>query len=754
LNIIVIQDDANMALPNSIYVECPSLQNYFIDKDTAQAMSGGSVWFYSDVDRTNLVEKPIYQQVRLPDNTYEFVQLNNPVTLSSIGTFADDNGNDINVYLYPFTGLPGDAVRGDPELYYIRVYNSGNVFQFDREAYPPNQEEISGNVPGGNSTNSGNILSNPQFAKINFNPDSITGAFVYHVSGTDSVYNLAPDWDLVTSGTGTVTVKRVDIGDQVAPSNPPYAIDIQCTSLTSLQLRQRIYNDSRLLYGTYVSGYFVAETQDSQLPLLTLYYKPSASTTPTLVQTIAQGATNSTGFTEIFNADAVQIILKNPENADVGYIDIYLDIPVTSHIQVSSFQVVTVPDAASSAKFVSQSTARQIDHIYHDDRDNIFFKPIKSYLVGWDFPLNPTQFGSSMSAKATGANTAYYAWDQTIVFQSVTSGITVDAEADTLDLSLTANATTQMAIIQYLDAYQAQKILADAAKFGLSCNVVCKSMVAQKLTISLWWTAGAAPNIGANASLITALDADGHPSSVVAGWTEIQREPFGNAVFSTGASGTLQSYGFSGFADSSAYLTGKTFAIVIGTSSVLAGNKVVFDSVSLVPGKIPTIPAPQSADEVLRECQYYYEMSYVPGTVISPLGVATDVNCKTEAITAISYTVGASASSRSFASPFELSYKTTKRVAPTARVWDTAGGINNFSASLFYTTNLNAFATSSANIVASSYWTNSSGIDVCRFVPISINYVDTVTPTKNSLGAYVSACIKYQYELDSRIGIV
>jgi len=42
---------------------------------------------------------------------------------------------------------------------------------------------------------------------------------------------------------------------------------------------------------------------------------------------------------------------------------------------------------------------------------------------------------------------------------------------------------------------------------------------------------------------------------------------------------------------------------------------VTVNSVSLVPGSIPTIPAPQTPTEVLNECRYYWEQTYNIGVV-------------------------------------------------------------------------------------------------------------------------------------------
>jgi hypothetical protein len=168
-----------------------------------------------------------------------------------------------------------------------------------------------------------------------------------------------------------------------------------------------------------------------------------------------------------------------------------------------------------------------------------------------------------------------------------------------------------MAIIQYLSGYQAINLLIEAYT-GLSSKLYCGSSSAQTLTVSLWWTPNALPDLNTNASLVTSLDANGYPS-VVAGWTEIQY-PFGKATFTTPSGSGLSYYDFSGFKNLVAYLTGVNFAIVVGTSTVSTGQSVLFKSVSLVPGFIPTIPAPQTPDEVLRECQYYYEQSYDSGT--------------------------------------------------------------------------------------------------------------------------------------------
>lgn len=109
------------------YVIAPSLEQYYVDKDTGLPLANGVVTFYKDQARTEL--KPIYTISGSPPN-YTYVQLPNPVTLSAVGTFQDGGGNNVIPYYFPYD----DA--GNVELYYITVYSEGAVLQFTREGWP------------------------------------------------------------------------------------------------------------------------------------------------------------------------------------------------------------------------------------------------------------------------------------------------------------------------------------------------------------------------------------------------------------------------------------------------------------------------------------------------------------------------------------------------------------------------------------------------------------------------------------------
>ncbi len=666
-----------MALPSSNFVESPSIQNVFRDKDTGLPLAGGIVTWYSDTARA--VKKSIYQQVRLPDNTYEFVELNNPVTLSGIGTYADDNGNDINIYTYPYEGSPLDAQRGAIELYYVVVTNADGVLNETREAWPPNVTS-SGTVTSFQSPT--NELSNPQFSVVSFYPVS---GFTFSVSTANQVTNIAPDWDIVTTGTGTVTVSQVAVADKSAPSHPPYAIQISSTGITTLHLRQRLRITSRLLLNSYVSGTFVAQAMTNPPAILSLNYMPSSSSTSTLVETICEGVAITNSYTTISNSQAVLIDITNPDNAPTGYVDIYIDIPPSSNVQISSVQIVAVKNQDSSTAYMQQSNEREIDHLFHYYNLPLQKKPIQSFLCGWDFAMNPAQLGPGFAPQAVGANKSYYTWDQTILFQSIDSAITTSRVAASNILALTSTLATQIGIIQYLSGQEAKRVL-NALKNGLSVNIAIGSSVSVNFTVSLWWKAtGIGTGMTTNDSLVSGLDTNGFPT-VTAGWTEITRTNTPRSTF-TSTGSTITDFGFPLYQDSSAYLTGVAFAIVVGSNLVPIANTVIVDSISLVEGNIPTRPAFKTENETLHECQYYFQKSFVagvtpaqavgpnmgefmglqfnPGGTAGSLGVIVNFTSEMRAIpSVITYNPGAA---NSFIFNFTSSSSWTAQAAPIQR---------------------------------------------------------------------------------------
>lgn len=737
-----------MALPDERFIESPSLQNYFVDKDTGFPLAAGIVTFYRDSARTVL--KPIYEQVRLANNTYDFVQLNNPIILSSVGTYSDPSGNDINIYTYPYTLTPEED-SGVIDLYYITVYSSDGILQFTREAWPPSIN--SGLNPIDTFEASDNLISNPQFVEVLFSP---LAGHTYTVSGT-ATSPVAPGWEMITTGSGSFVVAQLDIAESGVTTNPPFALSITNTGVTSISLRQRFEESPRIVGDGFISAQLTARSLDGMAHLLSLDYVASNNYTENLV---SAAVTANGQYTVLQNEFATEITTTNTAAGSTGYVDIILTIPAGAQIAVTSFQVVGVQNASSHIDFLQQTTARQIDHLFHYYNEPLQYKPIPSYLVGWDFPLNPAQRGETIGAQSVGANKSFYGWDQTILFQSVDNGITVARNTATGSMQLTANATTQMAVIQYLDSFQANKILYEAATNGVSSDIFVGCTVAQTMTLSLWWKASAVgTGMTTNDSLVTGLDANGYPT-VTAGWTEITRAGnYGKSQFAAAAV-ALASYQMEHFADTGAFVTGVSFAIVLGTSSVTAGNVVRLGSISLVPGSIATRPAPQTADEVLRECQYYYEKSYEVGTPVGSIITTGQRYALNELGTRF---VAGSANSVDavYLQSFSIVYDQAKRVVPTLTFYSPASATPALvqgrvlrNGTDIVPVGAGALGSSPANYAATK-WTLTGAST--KGVVLICN--DTSTQVYNSgLGAVGNdgdeSMMLYHYECEARLGVV
>ena len=118
-----------MTVNTALFKTTDVLQNYIVDKDTGTPLAAGIVTLYEDQSR-QILKNWYYQSGSSPDYTY--IALQNPMTLSSVGTMQDFQGNDIEPFYYPYD----EDDETDVQPYYITVYSSGGILQFTRENFP------------------------------------------------------------------------------------------------------------------------------------------------------------------------------------------------------------------------------------------------------------------------------------------------------------------------------------------------------------------------------------------------------------------------------------------------------------------------------------------------------------------------------------------------------------------------------------------------------------------------------------------
>lgn len=717
-----------MSTPDPRYIPAFSINTIITNKDDAYALANGTVEFYSDTNR--LQDKQVYRLAGYPN--YYFEPLGSTLTLSSIGTFVDQDGDPVVPYFLPYN------TAGEEERYYIKCYSEGGVFQFDREAVPylPSSTDVERQT----EFTSINQVSNPQFVEKLFQGTNYT----YTVSG-NQVTPIAPGWELVTTGSGTVQVQQLSNIAATEPTSPPFAIQLLSSGLaSSYELRQRIYQSPKLFYQKYVSSSFVISV--SVASDIFLRFEPSNGGSYTLNsdRVAATGGfvpqNNVTYFDQLASTDP----------GTTGYVDLVFDIPAGVTVAITSVQLLTVAASDALIEFQQQGTPQQQSFLYWYDRPGLIYKPIKSYLTGWDFPLNPAQFGSTVAASAIGANKSQYVWDQTILFQSADSGVSVARASGNNALQLTAAVDTQLAIIQYLDEAQARKIL----NGPMSANISAIASANTNACISLWYTTDASlPDVssGTNNSIVATLNSNGKPATFNGTWTEVPRSNMGDATFTIGTSATTEfnDYAFTGWdmEGIAAVNTATYFAIVIGTASMTTGRVVTFNSVSLVPGVIPTVPAPQTPDEVIADCQYYYEMSYDGGGTTSPIG-----GDGTSAIVKLQTAVNSGAATLGYASPFGIQYQMKRTNAPNVTLYAASNATPNYVTVQGWANG--AATTGAVDDSVVDFWVETDlGAKGVHYVPTGPQAGTPIisgTPFSNNC----SVNLIFHYVVDARLGIV
>lgn len=207
-----------MGLDNK-FVPLSSLFTYFVNKQNGLPLTNGKVEFYSDTNRTQF--KDIYEITGSPPN-YNYVILENPLMLSGVGTFVDENNALIIPYGYPYD------VDGNIENYLIVIKDSSGVIQGEVPAWPNLVDTSSGSV----NSQPFNFIPNGQFWLHN----DIPGDLVSNTPAgqiTEDITEIAPgNWtfERPDGSSATDKISFFEYSQYVTnPSaSPRYACRIQC----------------------------------------------------------------------------------------------------------------------------------------------------------------------------------------------------------------------------------------------------------------------------------------------------------------------------------------------------------------------------------------------------------------------------------------------------------------------------------------------------------------------------------------------
>jgi len=301
-----------------------------------------------------------------------------------------------------------------------------------------------------------------------------------------------------------------------------------------------------------------------------------------------------------------------------------------------------------------------------------------------------------------------------------------------------------VAVIQYLGVRQVREILLARSSVNLYGSTNKTGGLAGKVT--LWACSDASlPNIagGTNNSIVASLDSSGRPATFNGNWTEITRNGLGAGTFTLGSS--LTDFSFSEFLSSpgTAY---NFFAIVVGFSAMANTDTINFQSISVCAGDIPTRPAPQTRDQVLNDCEQFYEQSYVNRAAV---GTGTTYNALSAPMGSSVPNSGSSNVTRILENTWCFQYRALKRaVNPNVFIYSPqTGAVNNVAVFARVGASTITFGDDPLTLWGTKY----IGDKNATYIPTGISAYSTNATDAFIMPAYY---ITYHYIVDARLGIV
>ncbi len=585
-------------------------------------------------------------------------------------------------------------LQSDPLIYVINNYDpSGNGGVTPSSESPGDQE---------------NQISNPQFAFVNFGfiSGTSTPSFTTAASGT---YHVAPGWDLVLTGAGTATVTQLILSaaqDTVASPHPPYALRLALNGWSTAVLQQRFNGLGGLFNNEFISMAVLARSETAANSLSFNVAPDSGAQTPVSGGSLSTGA----AYELISGVAELPKPSTNSSLSNVAYVDIQIILNPNGTTDISNVQMLEQNSLVITPFPVipMETLERQTDHLFHYYRDSIIIQPKNSMAVGWNFRQNPYQYYTGLAT--TVSTTPVYSADQTIVFTTAANGISVSRTAASASVpygyyqvsARTAVAQGQIIVMQYIDPNS----LVGFYGFNFSMLVRAKLLNANSTPVYLKariFSINGLPNTLSATDPIASFAA-GDP--VFAGaYTGIQSENDPAYVLGSTYEATfspkLPAYAFNKFAVAPGVAANATatFGIMIYTIGTLdnggSPNALLLESISFVPNDFAIDDNPKSFDQVLRECQFYYEKSYnldaMPGTVTLAGAQSVQLSSGTGNIAGI-----------------DRPFKVTKRTSPTVTWYSTAGATVARARNLTAAADMTVTANLNVGVGTTGYFTTSA----------------------------------------------
>jgi len=706
--------------------------------------SANPIWFMN-----NLTGIPV-------DDTYYAFFLENTLPYNFQNVYMSPNGTPWSnpVEFQPSAGLPNNLYF-DPSLTYRIQVRQGptqtSPLIWDVQNFVP--EGGGGTVITDTLTVAANSIVNPQFSDILF-----SSPFTYtQASASTYTLNIAPGWTLVLTGAGTTIITQVvNPNNSGVPGNPPYYLSFNNLGWTSVKLIQTFENNGALFAGGAAAVTFLADMSSSAQPV-TVVYVPSGTNTPT---TLFSGQIQTGSLEPYYGAANI------PEPVNVSSspsVQLVFNLPVLGTISLSNIQFVgqstplsagfvlpntgVYPNTPGSVPLFQQvSYETTVNQEFSFYKNSIIMQPKDTVLVGWNFGLNPWQFRTTSS---TNVATNTYTADQTIICQQayVTSAtgnnvaVGQSGYATNNGFQVTAvTANNQFAMIQYVDPVSISPYWGSIMSSVVNAFINSPSHSTANCQFKMRLIYNASLPSATSQSYPIASWAAGQDPVFASGWTAIA--PINDPVYTLGAS--AEEFAFSGFqlpAASAATMTlGIVFYTISNMNQAATADAIVVNDISLVPSQFALPSNPKTWDQVLKECQYYYEKSYSNGVLPGATSLLSQ-------FVRLQETTFSSPNWLSYSACFDFDYNTIKRVVPTITFYSPSAGT---SAHLDVNIYLNGSAGTPASTALAGNWVALNvGTKRASYAPAGNATLNQVA--EMSASDAVSTLVNFHFVADARI---
>lgn len=388
-------------MATAVYTMAPALAERYVEKITGLPLASGYLKFFSDVNRGDT--KQVYQRTGSPPD-YTYVAIGSQVNLNINGITVDEFGNPIK----PIYNLLD--VNGDKELYFVEVYNSGDVLQYTQEGWPlTNVIEESADA----ATDVTNYIANPQFLVHNFESQQIAAVAETWV---------APGWVFKrpsdSTATDVVSFNRIGAYTQDPPASPRYEAQVNCISpdgSDGYKILAYRFGDVNMFaseeqqYTFQISG----ESKTLSNVPVSLYVLKNFGTGGDPDQVLFIGSFQLTPDTDNYN---FPILFGSNEGSNIGtldddYVEIQLRFPPTTSFSAAVTDAVEVIGSITNLAYPIQTNS--------DTTVRTYAPPTGSY-EGMDFylPLVRTPQGLTFDDSEVGKVLASFSIDPPVSYLS------------------------------------------------------------------------------------------------------------------------------------------------------------------------------------------------------------------------------------------------------------------------------------------------------------------------------------------------